>query len=447
MYYELIFYLYVGFLMVICDICWANCWANFHLNIMENKATIKIMPDTRSMRKDGTHPIKLRVLYLRDHRYFGTGIAVSPEDWEKIASRKARGQLKEVQSEILAIESKAQAIIDSIGAFTFKRFQDAYNGIPSQETNDTTRKLRLVYDVFEVYVADVKAMGRAGTAASYKDAMTSFRKFADKLYFEDVTPAFLRKYEQARLDKGNSLTTIGMHVRALRAIFNYAIEKGIVQATFYPFGKRKYQIPKGANVKKALVHADVMKIANYTPQFPDLWEEQARDLWLFSYVCNGMNIKDVCNLKYKNIDVDKLVFTRQKTEHTMRSNPKSITAYLPEKALEIIERWGTKPENPDSYVFPFYEMGMDAERKLAVSKQIIQNINKWMKYIGKELGINAPITTYTARHTFSTVLKRSGASVEFISESLGHSDLKTTENYLAGFEDEHRKEMSKKLLG
>lgn len=57
-----------------------------------------------------------------------------------------------------------------------------------------------------------------------------------------------------------------------------------------------------------------------------------------------------------------------------------------------------------------------------------------MKRIAKELDIIKPITTYYARHSFATILKRSGASTEFISDALGHSDLKTTKNYLAGFE-------------
>ena len=49
--------------------------------------------------------------------------------------------------------------------------------------------------------------------------------------------------------------------------------------------------------------------------------------------------------------------------------------------------------------------------------------------------------TYTARHSYATVLKRSGANIAYISESLGHNDLKTTENYLASFEKEERKKM------
>ena len=45
------------------------------------------------------------------------------------------------------------------------------------------------------------------------------------------------------------------------------------------------------------------------------------------------------------------------------------------------------------------------------------------------------LTTYVARHTFATVLKRSGVNIAIISESLGHSDLSTTQIYLDSFEN------------
>jgi integrase/recombinase XerD len=53
--------------------------------------------------------------------------------------------------------------------------------------------------------------------------------------------------------------------------------------------------------------------------------------------------------------------------------------------------------------------------------------------------------TYAARHSFATILQRSRASTEFISEALGHSNVKTTQNYLARFEDETKKETTKTL--
>jgi integrase/recombinase XerD len=44
-------------------------------------------------------------------------------------------------------------------------------------------------------------------------------------------------------------------------------------------------------------------------------------------------------------------------------------------------------------------------------------------------------------------VKRSGASTEFIQEALGHTDSKTTENYLDSFENNMKKEFAKKLYG
>jgi len=64
----------------------------------------------------------------------------------------------------------------------------------------------------------------------------------------------------------------------------------------------------------------------------------------------------------------------------------------------------------------------------------------------RDLGITKKVTNIVSRHTFSTVLKRSGVSTEFIQESLGHTDKRTTENYLDSFEKEVKKEFSKKLI-
>ena len=72
-------------------------------------------------------------------------------------------------------------------------------------------------------------------------------------------------------------------------------------------------------------------------------------------------------------------------------------------------------------------------------------VNKYMGIIAKKVGIDKPCTTYYARHSFSTVLKRSGANVQFISEALGHSSINTTKAYLDSFEDETKKEMAKAL--
>ena len=56
-------------------------------------------------------------------------------------------------------------------------------------------------------------------------------------------------------------------------------------------------------------------------------------------------------------------------------------------------------------------------------------------WFGEHLHLPITLTTYVARHSFATVLKRSGVSTSIISESLGHSSEKTTQIYLDSFEN------------
>ena len=56
------------------------------------------------------------------------------------------------------------------------------------------------------------------------------------------------------------------------------------------------------------------------------------------------------------------------------------------------------------------------------------------------------LITYVARHSYATVLKRSGVSTSIISESLGHSSEKVTQIYLDSFENSQIDEAMKNLL-
>ena len=100
----------------------------------------------------------------------------------------------------------------------------------------------------------------------------------------------------------------------------------------------------------------------------------------------------------------------------------------------------------DVFIFGFINNTDTPERCNIKIKQATKTINKYMVRIGIKLEIDIKLTTYSARHSFATVLKRSGAPIEFISESLGHKDKKTTENYLDSFEDHTKLEYQKKLL-
>lgn len=65
-----------------------------------------------------------------------------------------------------------------------------------------------------------------------------------------------------------------------------------------------------------------------------------------------------------------------------------------------------------------------------------RDTNKVLKAIGTSLKIETPITTYVARHSFASVLKRQGTAASIIKEMMGHTKEETTEIYLKNFENE-----------
>jgi site-specific recombinase XerD len=68
-----------------------------------------------------------------------------------------------------------------------------------------------------------------------------------------------------------------------------------------------------------------------------------------------------------------------------------------------------------------------------------------MKRIAENLKLDRVFTSNFARHSFSTVLKRAGVSIEMISEQLGHNSIKNTQIYLGSFENAQKRDITKYL--
>ena len=117
--------------------------------------------------------------------------------------------------------------------------------------------------------------------------------------------------------------------------------------------------------------------------------------------------KRYCLSKYKNIHDEYLVFERSKTERALRNDPKPITIFINDDMRTIIERWGNKDKSPNNYIFPVMKTGISPLRQYELMQLFVSFINNWMKRILKKLKIDKKATTYVARHTFSTILKRS----------------------------------------
>jgi integrase/recombinase XerD len=400
------------------------------------KATTSIFIDKYHPKAGGLCAVSIRVTFERKKKYYPTSISLTVSDFEKAKGAKPREPYKAIALQLQAFEKKAADIINKdLPMFTWKAFERHY--LTNRGAKNTLNH------AFTDYAKELREAERIGTAVSYEAAHSSLNKFCPNARFADVTPGFLHKYEKWMLNEGNSITTVGIYLRSFRTIFNNAIGEGILSKEYYPFGKKKYEIPTGNNIKKALTLKDIAAIYFYKP-LAGTTADMAKDYWMFMYLCNGINVKDMCLLKYANIKGEVLEFERAKTVRTKRK-VEAIRATLVEDAKDIINKWGNPRNDRSNYIFRVLTKGITAVRERQLIQQLTGVINDHMKAIAAQLGIESGCTTYAARHSFATILQRSGASTEFISEALGHSNVRTTQNYLAGFEDESKKETVKAL--
>ena len=402
------------------------------------KATTAIVLDKRRKLNNNTFPVKLRVTFNRKFKRYKTDINLDEKGYEKVMSKSPRGIYKDIKLELERIEGYAAGIIAEMEMFSFSGFESKF-----------LRKHVNTLDVFEKYEAKIEELEkekRFNTLDTYRNSLKSLKEFhvSNKLLINEINVRFLKNFEKWMVSRNRSLTTVSIYLRTLRAIYNLIIEENRITNIKSPFGKKKYQIPAPRNIKKSLNIKEIQLLYQYQPKQGST-EQKYRDLWFFSYLCNGMNMKDICLLQHKNIQGNHIYFYRNKTINSIRDN-KPIDVVIIDEIREIIERWGTNTDNPEDYIFPFVTRDMDAKKIMTTVKQVTKMTNKYIRIIASKVGIDKPISTYWARHSFATVLMRSNVGTEFIREQLGHKSLSTTENYLGSFEDDAKREIANKLL-
>ncbi len=402
---------------------------------------ISIFLDIRRAKRSGKYPVKLRVFTPEPRKQvlYPTIFEFSEKEFQSIwETLKTRREHQEDKDKLNALLAKANDIAGKLEKFTFEGFEAMMFDKKPKDHKDVEYYYQ---EAIELY----KKNNQTGTAQNYEYSLKSLIEFNDnkRLNFKDITSQWLKEYEDSLTKAGKSKTTVGMYLRPLRAIFNTAISNNTIKANIYPFGKRKYTIPTPKGVKKALTKEDLKTLFNGIPKTPE--QQKAKDFWFFSYSCNGMNFKDIANLKYKNVINDTIQFNREKTKNTNK-NQAPVIVYLNDFTLSVIAKYGNENKSPESYIFSIIDHTSTPEKQLNQLKNFIRAVNQnFLKY-AQSLEINYKISTYWARHSFATNAIRSGASLEFVSEALSHSNLKTTIGYFAGFESEKKREISKSLM-
>ncbi|WKN33775.1 site-specific integrase [Porifericola rhodea] len=389
------------------------------------EVTVKIVAPKYRKKSDGKLPIYLRVVYDRDKKEYSIKLSTTETNFNNAIGRYKKD--KEGNIKLNAIQTKAETIISELqseGKFSFYQFEEKLFGRETKHTVYTY--LQSIADAFE-------EEGRLGTARPYKNVLSELKKYTRNrsLKFEDIRVAFLQKFERSLKLKGVKQTSISIYLRSLRAAYNRAIKEKIVKQDFYPF--KEFKIRNGSSQKIALSKNDMLRIINY-PAEPNSEQKDCINFFALSYYLRGMNFTDMCKLRWDTNFFDgRLVYERQKTERS-NQNPSKISIEVKDHIAKIIQEYADN----DPYILPVLEPGITHKTERYRIHGWLKKINCHIRTIAEELQIpeHEKLTFYTARHTYATVLKFNGVSVEQISESLGHSSINTTKNYLRSFGDE-----------
>ena len=396
--------------------------------------TISVVCYNSKVLKNNESPLMLRICKDGKRKYESIGISILPSLWDFKQNKPTRKCPNKEYIERLIAE-KVKVYTDKV--IEFKSQEKEFTATSLMEKVNTPVKRKTVQEVFNQYIQELESANRLRYADMYKCTMHSLIKFNKHLDipFSDMDTIWLKRYEVWLQSQGLAINTLGTRFRHLRVIYNFAIEEKIVKSEYYPFNSFKVSKLSQTTAKRSIQKDEILSVLNYQGQTP--LECLAIDLFTFSYLAAGINFGDIARLTKDNILENRLIYIRKKTQ-------KQIKVSLQEQAIKLIQKY-SMPDNP--YLFPILSSFHKTEQqKVNRIHKIIAKVNKSLKEIGERLNIPIDLTTYVARHSFATVLKRSGVNTTLICEALGHSSERVTQIYLDSFGNDQMEDAMKNLL-
>lgn len=406
------------------------------------RTTVSVICYKSKILADGTHPLMLRITKDGKRVFKSLGISVLPQDWDfKKEQPKPRCvHCDLIRKKILQIEMQYQTLV--LEKECVNEEYTAQSILTSMEEKPI--KAQTVEDFYKNTISELRENGQVGTSYAYQNSWSTLKSFNRgkplQYTFSHIDKQFCKRFENWMRRKGNKDTTLSFQFRTLRAVYNRAIDAQVVSKDKNPFIEFKLNGFSLKTKKRALSKEDIRKIIDLDCSGQSAIRKLAHDLFAFSYLCGGISFVDIANLTPINIIEGRLIYRRQKTHG-------EINLLLSSEAIAYINHY-SQYQSVAGYLFPILHKThhITQMQKHNRVRKVCRQVNSELKEIAKELNIEANVTTYVARHTFATVLKKSGVNIGIISQALGHQDIQTTQIYLSKFDDEQVDEAMKNLL-
>lgn len=270
-------------------------------------------------------------------------------------------------------------------------------------------------------IGQLKRLNRIRTSETYAATLSSFMKFREgqDILLYEVDSDTMMLYEAWLKGKGICPNTISFYMRILRAVYNRAVEKELVEQK-HPFKHVYTGIDK--TVKRAVPLKAIKRIKELDLTLkPHL--DYARDLFLFSFYTRGMSFIDLAYLKKSDLQNGFLTYRRRKTNQ-------QLTVKWEKCMAEIVAKYNDC--STTQYLLPIITNPLVDERKQY--RNAIYRVNTALKEIARMISLPMPLTMYCARHGWASIAKSKNIPLSVISKGMGHDSEETTRIYLASLD-------------
>jgi len=404
---------------------------------------IKVAPIlyTSKTLSSGEHPIMIRLTLKGKRKYIGLGINCKASYWDEVNNLPAKKHPQQKELVVLIndlVNKLNKKIYVAENSNTPLTLEELANTIIDVD-NAPTQQLSVFIDQLCEKLRDDGKNETCNIFRSTKNAWLSFFK-KDCFSFDDINSNSIHDFEQSAVKRGNMPSTIFLYLRTLKTVINMAKRENTCGPEYDPF--KNYSFAKFRRIKtrkRAISREDFRKIEEI-----ELDEKSrlfhSRNYFIFSFYAGGINFVDLAQLKWVNIEKNQLFYIRKKTNELI--NIPLVSQAM--KILEIYKRYSNCKK--EDYIFPI--LNQSHATSLSISNRLNKvnhQVNQDLQKIGETLKLDVKLTTYVARHTFATVLKKEGISVSIIGQALGHEDEKTTRIYLDSFGSDIMQQAFEKL--
>lgn len=390
--------------------------------------------DKRFSLADGRYNVSVRITHKYRRYYVLSGTTMTENEYDRSVSAKhgewysRRVDVERVFDRVYDI---GRQMID-YGSFAFGAIKDRMNGGGGM----------MLSEVYEMRIGELRKENRIGTMSTYVSSLRKWLDVIGDVKMMELDATLIGRFVD-RCSEDNSNSTIGIYLRCLRAIVNYAIYLDIIPQSRYPFSKSKYdrlvKIPATAKRDDRFLSID--DILNVDALDKTDTERWCWSMWMFSYLCGGMNLADIGCLRSENIVGNTITFSRKKTRKTT-TNQAKITIPITDRINAIMKEYA----NSEGLLFPLITRSERDEQKVkSAVKDCSKKIGKYVTRLCERAGVKGATMTH-ARHSFKTNMMRKGVPERYTEMAMGHSMQDVGSFYVGGFTIEQMVEFHNRLL-